>query len=193
MEHKDKIISIIISNKEITSGHRLRIEFVEKIKNDFNTHVDVYGRGFNEIEDKWDAIAPYKYHIVLENSSFLDYWTEKLADCYLGGAYPIYYGCNNLEDYFSKGSFSMIDINDFEKSKNIIQDCINDNFYEKNMDLLKTCKDLILDKYNLFPMITNFINSGKIKSDSIKMNEIKLFPEDFNYIKFLKSTIRNFI
>ena len=39
----------------------------------------------NDIPDKWDAIAPYKYHIVFDNLlSNRTHWSEKLADSFLG-------------------------------------------------------------------------------------------------------------
>ena len=55
----------------------------------------------NPIEDKFDALIGYKYHLALENSVIPDYWTEKLADSLLAWCKPIYYGCPNINDYFS--------------------------------------------------------------------------------------------
>ena len=77
--------------------------------------------GFDPIPDKWDAIYLYKYHIVLENCSIPDYWTEKLADAFLGLAYPIYYGCTNLSSYFPEKSFTPIDIDNPEQAISILK------------------------------------------------------------------------
>jgi hypothetical protein len=65
---KTKLASVVCSSQTITAGHKLRIRFIDKLKARLGDDVDIYGRGFNPIADKWDAIAPYKYHIVLENS-----------------------------------------------------------------------------------------------------------------------------
>jgi len=46
-----------------------------------------------------DAILPYRFQLVLENGVEPNYWTEKLADAYLGWAYPVYLGCPNVADY----------------------------------------------------------------------------------------------
>lgn len=186
---KDKLLSIITSNKEFTSGHRLRKDFTEKIITYFGKDIDIYGRGFNEIEDKWNAIASYKYHIVLENSSFVDYWTEKLADCYLAGAYPIYYGCTNLGDYFPNEAFTPIDISNFQTSVESIKKCLCSNTYEMNIEKIHECKQLILEVYNLFPLLTNLINSGKLDSNYKPLKKIKLLPENYNYLIQIKKEI----
>src|SRR5437667_94736 len=74
--------------------------------------LDVSGRGIRAIEDKADGILPYRYHVALENSQFPDYWTEKLADAFLGFAHPLYWGCPNLERYFPAQSFTALNIHD---------------------------------------------------------------------------------
>ena len=121
---KDKLISVISSDKGFTEGHRKRVEFVKKISEYYSDRIKIFGKGINDIEDKWDAIARYKYHIVLENTCHPDYWSEKLSDAFLCGAYPFYYGCPNIFDYFDEKSMSLIDINDFKKSISIIENAI---------------------------------------------------------------------
>lgn len=188
---KEKLISVIASNKQITKGHQERVKFIQILKDEFNDTIDVFGRGFNEVGDKWDAIAPYKYHIVLENSSYRNYWTEKLSDCYLAGSFPIYYGCKNLSEYFPEGSFKTIDISDQRNSFKIIWECINGRVFEKNLEKIELCKNLILDNYNLFPMVVDLINSNSIKPFSNFRNKNILFPENWSIWKEIKSGIKN--
>ena len=152
---KTKLISVISSNKAFTKGHQKRIDFVLKLKAHFGDKIDLFGRGFNDFDDKWDVITPYKYHVVIENSSYPDYWTEKLADSYLGHTYPIYYGCTNLEKYFDKQAYSLIDINDFESSVKIIEDILEKEYYEQRISQIQKAKELVLDKYNLFALLAS--------------------------------------
>ena len=70
-----------------------------RLREHFGDRLDVFGRGINDFADKEEALAPYRYHISLENSSDKDYWTEKISDPLLTLTYPIYHGCENLEDY----------------------------------------------------------------------------------------------
>ena len=83
IEKKLKLLSIICSNKKELEGHRLRIKFTNICKEHFKERLDWFGSGYNFVEDKWDAIAPYKYHLVLENTSMKYYRTEKLSDAIL--------------------------------------------------------------------------------------------------------------
>ncbi len=43
----------------------------------------------------------FQYHIAIENCQFNNWMTEKLFDCFVGKAIPVYWGCTNLEKYFN--------------------------------------------------------------------------------------------
>lgn len=150
---KTKLMSIITSNKCFTKGHKARIAFATALKEHYGDKLDLFGHGFNSFDNKWDVVAPYKYHICIENSSYPHYWTEKLADSYLGNTYPLYYGAPNIGDYFPENSFSMIDISDIEKSIRIIDEAIRNNLADVNADAIEKAKQLVLNEYNLFDMI----------------------------------------
>lgn len=154
---KSKLISVISSNKAFTKGHRQRIEFVQKLKAHFGDQLDVFGRGINDFEDKWDVIAPYKYHICIENCSIPYYWSEKLADSFLGNSYPFYYGCSNVFDYFDYNALRTIDINRPEMAIEIIENAIKDNVAEIYSDTIEKSKQLVLDKYNFFDLVVRNI------------------------------------
>ena len=156
MPEKTKLLSVISSNKAFTQGHIDRLRFVEKLKQHFGDKVDVFGRGENPFDDKWDVVAPYKYHIVIENSSDLYYWTEKLGDCYLAGAFPLYHGCRNITDYFPRQAFEPIDIRRPEQAIAIIESQINSNRYEASIQQLEECRQKMLQEWNLFEFIVGF-------------------------------------
>ena len=170
---KNKLLSVILSNKNFTEGHRLKVAFVEQLKIHFKEAIDIYGVGFKEIPDKWDAIAPYKYHIVLENSTFENYWTEKLSDAYLGNTFPVYYGCVNILNYFSKNSLEIIDISKPKAAIETIENLINNDFYEKRAPSIAGAKKLILNKYNIFPVIRQIIMSD---GHNTEKRQITLLP-----------------
>jgi len=174
---KTKLISIITSDKLITDGHKKRNEFALKLKEHFGDKIDLFGRGINDFNDKWDVIAPYKYHIAIENCSYPNYWTEKLSDAYLAGAYPIYYGCPNLNEYFSDKAFTSIDINDFDKSVETIDKVIKQNTYENSVDEISKAKELILNKYCLFAFLEDFCE--KNYKNNLNYKRIKIKPESY--------------
>lgn len=92
MYSKTKDVSILLSEKNTLEGHRLRHQVVEKI----GDRIDV----FMGIPDKFSALAPYKFSIIIESESTPDYFTEKIIDCMSVGTIPIYYGSPNIGDHF---------------------------------------------------------------------------------------------
>lgn len=159
-ETKSRLLSIICSTKRKRYGHRKRHEFVSFLERTALPELDIFGRGrAKEAACKRDAIAPYKYHIVLENSECADYWTEKLADAYLGGAFPFYWGCPNIEKYFPQGAFARIDIERPEEAVRTIMATIEQETYERSLPLLREARDRVLDSYNLFPAIVSLLRT----------------------------------
>jgi Glycosyltransferase family 10 (fucosyltransferase) C-term len=179
--NKTRLLSVISSDKSFTDGHRKRQAFVNLLKGRFGDGLEVYGRGVRDIKDKWDAIAEYKYHVVIENSVYRDYWTEKLADCFLAGAYPFYHGCPNLYEYFPSGSFTEIDINKPKEAIDIIEKGIRSQLYENSLHKLRDAKELVLDKHNLFAMLSGIIEEENSKSrrGALRKRVIILKPDGF--------------
>jgi hypothetical protein len=163
---KTKLISVVSSNKIFTEGHQKRFNFVQKLKEHFGNQIDVFGRGINDFDDKWDVLANYKYTIAIENNYYYDYVTEKYFDCVYANSLPFYYGCPNLETYVNKDSFIRIDINDFESSIKTIENAINNNEYEKRTTLLQEQKIKSLQTDQFFPWIVSIL-------ENLEMNAVK--------------------
>ncbi len=155
---KERLISVITSNKSFTQGHQDRIDFVERLKAYYGDRLDVFGRGYNSFDDKWDVLAPYKYHIAIENSESKYYWTEKLSDCYLAGSFPIYYGCKNVDEYFPDEAYCKIDIHNFEASVKAIDKLLAEDVYEHRREALEKSKELVLEEYNMFNYIASCLD-----------------------------------
>lgn len=171
--NKTKKISVISSSKTRSQGHKKRLDFVMKLKQYFGEEIDLYGRGINDFEDKWNTLAPYKYSIAIENTSQKYYFTEKLMDCYLSLTFPIYFGCANIYDYFNNDSLVLIDINDFTSSIATIEGLLKDEgHYSESLQSLIVAKSKVLNEYNLFPLIVNFIEKH-IHSDADEKFELR--------------------
>lgn len=158
---KTKLMSIISSDKAFTQGHVKRLEFAKRIKEHYGDAVDFYGRGLNPFDRKWDTLAPYKYHISIENDYCDDYFTEKFFDPIFANSYPFYYGCPNLEEYVSKESFTRIDINNFDNSVSIIDNIIkSDDIYNEFHNNCYKYKEELLNKHQFFPMLCKFMDGS---------------------------------
>ena len=172
---KSKLVSVICSDKQHTENHKLRYQFVKNLKLHFGDKLDWYGRGINNLNDKWDGIHDYKYHIVLENEARNYLISEKLFDSYLGLSFPFYYGAPNTNKYFLKDSFEEINILDLDYSIKTIEEGINSKLFEKNLDNLKISRDRVLNEHNLFVRISKIINQNEEKNSISNKQEYKIF------------------
>ena len=154
-------ISFVTSNLRTTEGHRRRQKFFDFMRNQNMIEIDYYGRGINEVENKFDALYPYKYSIAIESCSYDNYWTEKLADCFLSWTMPIYYGAPNITDYFPKESIIMIDLSNPNDSINTIMKALHEDKWSRNLEYLKIARDLVLNKYQFFPRMVSEIKNNK--------------------------------
>lgn len=159
-ENRNKIkqdkISWVTSNATNKPGHKIRMNFKDDLdKHKFN--YDLYGRGFKPLDDKFEGIYPYKYSIAFENYSCPDYWTEKLADCFLSWALPIYYGCSNITKYFPEKAILSIDPFNPREAINTLNDAIKHDLWADRLPYIKEARELILHKYQFFPSIVEKI------------------------------------
>ena len=170
---KSKQLSWVTSNHAFIAGHRVRIDFLRRLqKTDID--FDLFGKGFNPIEDKWDGMADYKYSIAFENHRDNYYFSEKIGDCFVSETMPIYYGCKKITDYFPKNSLYVIDPDDkhvFAKIKEVI----NSDLYLENRDAILEAKELCLTKYNIFNFLASEINKHQAKQDKQDKQDIVIF------------------
>ncbi len=184
--HKNKLISVITSNKAFTKGHLDRIKFVEKLKEHYGNQIDVFGRGVCDFQDKWDVLHPYKYHIAIENSSQLYYWTEKISDCYLAETFPFYYGCTNLSDYFPEKAFIPINIREPEQAIDLIDAAIAEHRYEHSTQILEACKMKVLDTYNMFEYTAHLCDTldAQAPKEKVTILPCRTGTEPQNFINY---------
>ena len=159
---KERICSIVTSTKSFLPGHIKRIRFLENIADHFKNKIDFFGHGFNPINNKKEAIDPYIFSIGIENSSYYNYWTEKIADIYLGYSCPIYYGCKNINDFFNKNTMINIDIENLDQSIFILENILNNPLkYKPNYADIIVERKKVLQEYNFFKVLTEVINHNK--------------------------------
>lgn len=93
---KSKAFSTITSSKTMCAGHQLRQILSKQIEGS----ADCFGSFFNNpITTSWEGIAPYRFHLVIENSAEPNYFTEKLLNCFSCETIPVYWGCTNLAKF----------------------------------------------------------------------------------------------
>jgi hypothetical protein len=172
---KTKNLSVIDSGKRMTGSHRQRVNIINGLINKYPNHIDVYGKictgrpignvykGGLPDRSKEMGLLDYRYTLSIENGKANNYFSEKIIDPLLCWNMPIYWGCPNINKFLPAGSYVNIDINDpfvVDKIKEISQS----NLREENMDKIREARELIINKYNIWPtiksslMVDNLLN-----------------------------------
>ena len=102
LHEKSKLLSMIASEKTWLFGHRLRHIIVKSLlpKMD-NIDIDLFGNIVNKhIDLSSDSLNDYMFQIAIENAQRVNYFSEKIYDCFATGTVPIYWGASNIGDFF---------------------------------------------------------------------------------------------
>ena len=152
-EQKEYCITTLVGGKHQCTGHRLRHLIPEKSKLITSIPIHLYNSvntSFTQLPELkqmksnlWKNELFYsQFHIVIENVTSDNWFTEKLIDCFQTKTIPIYIGCDNIGDYFDlRGIFhvktldEMVDVCNTitpETYQNMLE-YVNIN-YEKSMN-----------------------------------------------------------
>lgn len=166
---KQKNISVITSKLNMMPGHLKRLKFLDALRGRYGNKIDYFGKGVKFIDDKAEAILPYKFHICLENTPEKNYWTEKFADPVLGFAVPIYFGDKSIFDYFDKNAFYFIDINEPASAFKIIDKILDnpDKLYAEKLPYLMHERSRLLNDYNFFAVFANYAKTFGVEDSEV--------------------------
>jgi len=112
---KENKVSIIASSKNFTEGHQLRHKVIDKFKD-----IEVFGYGYNPVENKEDSLSKYMYSVTIENCRQPGYWTEKIVDCFATKTIPLFWGDDAVSDFFDPDG--IIYFNSQEELGEILED-----------------------------------------------------------------------
>ncbi len=180
---KKKLLSIIQTNKSYCIEHDIRNEILNKLKQEFGKYIEVFGRDYNYVSDKLNALKNFSYHVCIENYFGKNFWTEKLSDPLVTRTNPIYLGCSNISDYFPKNNFFHLSKHNDEKNLILIENIIRKKSHKF---LCHKERELIFTKYNILTFLDNFIK----KNLSIKKKDINIFSERRKKLLFFKKKFK---
>jgi hypothetical protein len=146
---KNRLVSLIASNKKQTKGHLLR----HKVATICNG-IDLWGSGYRKFESKREPLANYYYSIAIMNESYDYYFTEILIDCFIYKTIPIFWGCPNISDIFNPDG--IIQFESLEELSRILPTLTPEDYarrmpaieenYKKAIDKFLITDDLIADE-----------------------------------------------
>lgn len=156
-DERPRLASWICGGARALPGHRVRLKFLRRVQGGLGRDIDLFGRAVTPIDDKWDGLAPYCYSLAIENTVARDYWTEKIADCFLAWTCPIYHGAPNLEEYFPEEAFIRIDIQRPREAMRTIRAVLDsgDREWRRRLEAIDKARRLVLERWQLFPFMTD--------------------------------------
>ncbi len=155
---KPKLFSTVCSAKQQGhTMHRIRYEAV-KYLSEHLPEMDWYGYGVRDLPLKYNALAPYRYHLSAENYVGDYHWTDKISDPLLFGCLTFYAGDPKLSEVFPEESFIPIPLGDKETTLAIVREAIRNNEYEKRLPAIQEARRLLVQKYNLYAQVTRLIH-----------------------------------
>ncbi len=154
---KSGMLSTCCSLKNMSyTLHQDRVRFTRRLKAKM-PELALFGELGSYVDDKRDALEPYKYHLAVENHVGANHWTEKITDAFLAFCLPIYFGCPNIHEYFPEESLVVVDIFDFEGAVETIRKVIADNEYERRLAYVKEARSKALEEHNICNVIAKFV------------------------------------
>tara|TARA_R110002110_G_scaffold408497_1_gene630116 strand:+ start:88 stop:906 length:819 start_codon:yes stop_codon:yes gene_type:complete len=154
---KKNEVSIIASGKDFAEGHKLRHSVIKEFEDDLS----VFGYGYNPVDDKAEALSPYKYSVTIENCQQPGYWTEKIVDAFATKSIPLFWGAPEVGDYFDPDG--IIHFQTTEDLKSILE-----HLKKNGDDVYEEKKEAIEKNYNL-------VETYRIPEDWIYVNYPFLF------------------
>ncbi|MTI16490.1 hypothetical protein E1162_04465 [Rhodobacteraceae bacterium RKSG542] len=154
-------ISAICSTKCISKEQVRRLRFLEVLKKRLGERLQIFGRGFRPLPEKTPILLSSRYHLALENSRHPHYWSEKLADAILAGAFPLYNGGQLANRYFDGRGFLSIDTSAPQHSADVIERCLDQNVASlpDALTAMTENKQRLLFRYNIFAQCSALVAS----------------------------------
>lgn len=78
-------------------------------------------------------------------------------DCFVAETMPIYYGSKAITQFFPAESLVVLDPEDPDVFANI-REVIQSDLYVRRKDAILEAKRLVLEKYNVFALVANFLH-----------------------------------
>jgi hypothetical protein len=163
---KTKVMSIMVSQKLYTPGHKYRHELVSYILK-HRLPIDIWGNGtkiytqhfpennniYGDFKSMAEMCENYMFTIAIENTSHDHYFTEKIVNPLLYDTIPLYWGCKKIEEYFPNYSIKL--------TGNINMDIITIGRVLKNPQYFalkhKANIEEVLDKVNLIKNVEKLL------------------------------------
>lgn len=169
-EDKTQTISVVYSPKrQWHTLHAQRFNFIEAMRRLLPEMV-VFGRGARPMDDKAEALSPFRYHLAVENHIGPHHITEKLTDAFLGRCLAFYAGAPDAANYFPPDSFIPIDIRNPEQVAETIRKAIREDEWTKRLPAIEEARRRVLEEQHIFAVVCRIISANPAHEPGRQVN-----------------------
>lgn len=115
----------------------------------------------NEHTQGKTILSQYEYTLEFDVGPTKNYVSERFYDALLLWCWPIYFGSTNVHEFFPERSFGVVDLYKDHPLEQVWSQ-IHQNDWFESLDAIEEARNLILDKYQIWPYVYDVIhNLGK--------------------------------
>ena len=139
-EKKNKMVSLIASNKQDCEMHKIRKNIAFEMKK--LKLADTFGTfdGGERVDFVDSTLKEYRYQIVIENEISDYYFTEKILNCFAAMTIPVYIGAAEIGSFFNEEGIIRVNQPTCEAVVEALKRCTED-YYEEHVNA-------VLDNFN---------------------------------------------
>lgn len=139
-EKKNKMVSLIASNKQDCELHKIRKNIALEMKK--LQLADTFGTfdGGERVDFVDSTLKGYRYQIVIENEISDYYFTEKVLNCFAAMTIPVYIGALKIGEFFNEEGIIHVAQSSSEGVIDALKNC-TEQYYEEHINA-------VLDNFN---------------------------------------------
>jgi hypothetical protein len=126
----------------------------------------------------------------MENTVEPAYWTEKLADAYLGYALPLYVGAPDVERWFSPDSMLRIDLDQPQRACDQVVAALESNLHEQRLPDILEARRRLLGQETIYDVVRRAVCSRPCEKAPLAAAEWVLPAPKGNLAKRLHRKLR---
>lgn len=112
----------------------------------------------NDLASKMALFREFQFSLIIENTRERHCYTEKLVDCLITKTIPIYYGCENIGEYFDTTGWILITT---ESVDEILEKCkaLHPGYYSQYTDVIEKNYQKVLEGIDNYKRLNTVLES----------------------------------
>jgi hypothetical protein len=110
------------------------------------------------IGEKEDLFDTFQFAIIIENTTEINNFSEKIIDCLITKTIPIYYGCSNIDQFFDTTGWIILKSVSIEELQSKLE-ILDSNYYNKYVDIIQKNYTASKEYVNIYDNINKSLSN----------------------------------